>query len=1541
MKNNTTKLVSWNVPGVPTKSKTSGQGSTGLFQKIQQWSADIHCIQETHISTEQEAMRMRIAWAKSFGKSVNSHTPDLQSFSFWSSEQRGPLASSHCGTAILINPRSRAVVKDVFHREDGRATAVRMDLDGEDLSVWSLYVPSKRAQQADFFADLDLQMHRFPNPVIGGDLNTWLSPILDYVGERPGVPHPNATVLRAFMQQHDLSDTFRELHPEAIETTRQPGGKNLFPRTRLDYWLLSERPNQEYSVKHLDAARMYSDHSPVLLTLSKPPGAATRGPGYWCINNSLLQDDDFLDEMQEKMEEEAARDPAYETQATRWEAMKVFVRRAAIEFSVRKSKAEYAAERAINNELRHVKRVLALYPRDENSLRRRDSLLAALGAHEKRRTMGAAVRARAIMEAENGNRGSSYFFSLEKSRGQKTLIRELFDPTTHERKRVPTSIDPTGPMRNYMMQLFASPDAAEAGVEIDEADNRTDDQAADEVLATVKKRLTKQQRRRLERAIDLQELKIALKSLNKSSSPGADGLSAALVVRFFAVLGPMLLAVIHEALSEGTMPETMRGSLVKFLHKGGDAADPQKYRPISLTGIDYRCLGKIIAIRLTEILASLVHHSQTASIPGRNIVDNVALLQSLREFARVRGIKEGLFLFIDFRRAYDLVNRHFLDRVLETFGFGPAFRDLVKLLNNGATAAICVNGFTSTSYRLTKGLRQGCCASMALFVLYIESLGCYLRAAGLAGFPMPRVSSDAKCVSVFFADDATLTLIGLGAMRQALRLIQRFCEASGARLNTGKSKALWVGTDPPPVAHEVADIEDVKWIHLTGQPNRSLGMLWGASVETVWEDMTTKILNSAITWNRRGMGLRGRILIAKQMLLSRAVYLALIVPPPPRAVAEITAILHNYVHRKFEKDDDENKVRKPANFATEILIGVRAEGGQQLLDFGRQVSALAFSWFRRLLDATPSNWKAYALWDLLGRPTGDDRRLRAPHEALVDLPACERAASLPIVVTAIKAARSLAFGRLQAPDCLEAIMAVPLFDNPFFGQQPRTRRDAFPRLAASHLTGFTPPQHFVPFHSANLLWVRTMQSHGLTCARHLLLGVGADLVRTWDSLVQHRGVAVRQSSYTPLRLAMLNRWAHKLGNGNDPPAFGEYFRLPDLPLDAMAPPGVRVGLITAMKGRKRLAFCLPGQHTNEITRDARNVDWTFVLIDGTRHKVEHFTPDQLAHCLTVYRVDPATNTIDQLDSTDVWYQPTAIAPRPRLYRVRVVERKPTWRHADPMDRELIYYGDLSSLVIDPLRWGIPIKQRGGRRGMTDSMLLLDISVRNAYRALADFTVKRPPAEQVWESEWGLRVSSRDWRHTYAIASDICLPTTTQELLYKLVVRRFWCAKRLHGHGLADSAKCKHCGGEENHTHLFYACAPALTLWRRVLILLTAYTKVKFVPTARSVITGVLDDVTWNQVKKRDRKFARSVWRTTRAFALDVIRRARNALYHNDVAYDADALFFAWRAEVTGCVFRNELFPQGRRIGQRVERWTRGDVYARRDGTALTIVCKPK
>ena len=84
--------------------------------------------------------------------------------------------------------------------------------------------------------------------------------------------------------------------------------------------------------------------------------------------------------------------------------------------------------------------------------------------------------------------------------------------------------------------------------------------------------------------------------------------------------------------------------------------------------------------------------------------------------------KGGYNIHVDFHKAFYSVPREALWTSLTHLGFSPQSGDTIKHLHINPQDFLRIQGFTKTSYRLNRGVRQGCPLSPLIFVLYINAV---------------------------------------------------------------------------------------------------------------------------------------------------------------------------------------------------------------------------------------------------------------------------------------------------------------------------------------------------------------------------------------------------------------------------------------------------------------------------------------------------------------------------------------------------------------------------------------------------------------------------------------------------------------------------------------------------------------------------------------------------------------------------------------------------------------------------------------------------
>ena len=99
--------------------------------------------------------------------------------------------------------------------------------------------------------------------------------------------------IECLQNELDLKDIWRIKHPQMSSYTWIQKSPQVF--CRLHYWLVSN--NLQDFVKSTDIIpAIKTDHAAIDLVLTKPDEDA-KGPGFWKMNVSLLEDEDYLNDV--------------------------------------------------------------------------------------------------------------------------------------------------------------------------------------------------------------------------------------------------------------------------------------------------------------------------------------------------------------------------------------------------------------------------------------------------------------------------------------------------------------------------------------------------------------------------------------------------------------------------------------------------------------------------------------------------------------------------------------------------------------------------------------------------------------------------------------------------------------------------------------------------------------------------------------------------------------------------------------------------------------------------------------------------------------------------------------------------------------------------------------------------------------------------------------------------------------------------------------------------------------------------------------------
>ncbi|CAI5462754.1 unnamed protein product [Closterium sp. Yama58-4] len=242
---------------------------------------------------------------------------------------------------------------------------------------------------------------------------------------------------------------------------------------------------------------------------------------------------------------------------------------------------------------------------------------------------------------------------------------------------------------------------------------------------------------RLGAPFSLDEIGKALLSLSRGKTPGLDGLPGELFRQFAPRFAPAFHSLLSPPQPLSRLPPSMLTGRTVLIPKRGDSSLVENLRPITLMNADYKVLALCLANRLQLVLPQLIHPSQTAFIKYRKIGDTINDTLDIMDWAAFSSTPL-LALTVDFRKAYNLVDRPFLLQALAVLGIPAPFIHWVRLMHSDTNTRISVNNMLGPNFPVRTGVRQGCPLAPLLFVCVTEIFHRYMSLF-LPGFALSPV----------------------------------------------------------------------------------------------------------------------------------------------------------------------------------------------------------------------------------------------------------------------------------------------------------------------------------------------------------------------------------------------------------------------------------------------------------------------------------------------------------------------------------------------------------------------------------------------------------------------------------------------------------------------------------------------------------------------------------------------------------------------------------------------------------------------------------
>ena len=199
-----------------------------------------------------------------------------------------------------------------------------------------------------------------------------------------------------------------------------------------------------------------------------------------------------------------------------------------------------------------------------------------------------------------------------------------------------------------------------------------------------------------------------------------------------------------------------------------------------------------------------------ASELKRSTIDMVFSLQQLQE--KCREEQMPLYIaFIDLTKAFDLVSRDGLFKVLPKVGCPHKLQSMIESFHTDTKGTMQFNGSSSDQFEIRSGVKQGCVLAQTLFGILFGLLlkhafdttteGIYLRTRSEL-FNLARLRTKTKVREVLirdmlFADDAAVVAHTQDGLESLMDCFSQACKDFGLTISLKKTNVLGQDTEAP------------------------------------------------------------------------------------------------------------------------------------------------------------------------------------------------------------------------------------------------------------------------------------------------------------------------------------------------------------------------------------------------------------------------------------------------------------------------------------------------------------------------------------------------------------------------------------------------------------------------------------------------------------------------------------------------------------------------------------------------------------------------
>ena len=284
---------------------------------------------------------------------------------------------------------------------------------------------------------------------------------------------------------------------------------------------------------------------------------------------------------------------------------------------------------------------------------------------------------------------------------------------------------------------------------------------------------------------EMEILNILKFEVDLDSSPGEDGITSRLLLRFMKIdaFKDIYIKYLNYTRRIGSMGQIRNLGIMVIKNKSTQSNEYEKKRKLTKINKDSNVgNGKVWTNRMKRIiLPRILPKTQFNCQEDENIIDEIREIREVNRYLKGENgnQKNGTILSIDFKNAYRSTHLRWFDLVMRALNIPDEFIEWFWMMYKDLGIMIVLNNFRSDIMKVERGFMEGHPPSMAAFVVGMIPLMNSLEEK-LIGI---KIDEGKTHRIKLFADDMKIFIANRREIDTAYNIIEKFEKVSGLEMH--------------------------------------------------------------------------------------------------------------------------------------------------------------------------------------------------------------------------------------------------------------------------------------------------------------------------------------------------------------------------------------------------------------------------------------------------------------------------------------------------------------------------------------------------------------------------------------------------------------------------------------------------------------------------------------------------------------------------------------------------------------------------------------